>query len=146
MSEEVSTFRLYLMRSLYLLNFVGLGSIVWPAIINHKGLWDPLHGVAFCFWAALSALMGVGLRYPLQMLPIIFMQLLYKSIWLIAVALPLWSAGQSTELARTFIIGVVADLIVIPWSYVLANYVKKRGDRWKPVPAHSLRSDKPSTL
>ena len=121
MSEEVSTFRLYLMRSHYLLNFVGLGSIVWPAIINHKGLWDPLHGVAFCFWAALSALMGVGVRYPLQMLPIIFMQLFYKSIWLIAVALPLWSAGHSTDLTRTFIIGVVADLIVIPWPYVLAN-------------------------
>jgi hypothetical protein len=29
------------------------------------------------------------------------------------------------------IIGVVLDLIVIPWPYVLENYVKERGDRWR---------------
>jgi NADPH:quinone reductase-like Zn-dependent oxidoreductase len=35
MSEETSTFRLYLKRSLYLLNFVLLGLDVLPGIINH---------------------------------------------------------------------------------------------------------------
>lgn len=49
MSEETSMFRLYLMRLLYLLNFVLLGLDVWPGIVNHKGAWDPLHGVAFSF-------------------------------------------------------------------------------------------------
>jgi hypothetical protein len=29
------------------------------------------------------------------------------------------------------VIGVVADLIVIPWPYVLATYVKQGGDRWR---------------
>ena len=131
MSEETSTFRLYLMRLLYLGNFVGLGFSVWPGIINHEGAWDPVSGVAFCFWAALSALSGLGLRYPLKMLPLLLLQLLYKSIWLIAVWLPLTSAGQSTGLTKVMVIGLVADLIVIPWPYVLANYVTKRGDRWR---------------
>ena len=27
--------------------------------------------------------------------------------------------------------GAVVDLIVIPWPYVIANYVKKPGDRWR---------------
>ena len=35
--SEVSTFRLYLMRSLYLCNFVLLGLQVWPVVINHAG-------------------------------------------------------------------------------------------------------------
>lgn len=131
MSEETSMFRLYLMRLLYLLNFVLLGLDVWPGIVNHKGAWDPLHGVAFSFWAALSALSGLGVRYPLKMLPLLLLQLFYKSVWLIAVALPLWSAGRSTNLTNPFVIGVVLDLIVIPWPYVLANYVKKSGDRWR---------------
>ena len=131
MSEETSTFRLYVMRLLYLLNFVLLGLDVWPGIINHKGAWDPLHGVAFSFWAALSALSGLGIRYPLKMLPLLLLQLFYKSVWLMAVALPLWSAGRSTSLTIIFVIGVVSDLIVIPWPYVLANYVKKSGDRWR---------------
>ena len=119
------------MRLLYLLNFVLLGFDVWPAIISHKGTWDPLHGVAFSFWAALSALSGLGLRYPLRMLPLLLLQLFYKAVWLLAVALPMWSVVRSTDLTRAMLIGVVLDLVCIPWPYVLANYVKGRGDRWR---------------
>jgi hypothetical protein len=131
MSEETSTFRLYFMRLLYLFNFVFLSLQVWPVIINHVGAWDPLKGVAFSFWAALAALAGLGLRYPLKMLPLLLLQLLYKSIWVIAVALPLWSTFRSIELTGVMYMGAVVDLIVIPWPYVLANYVKKPGDRWR---------------
>src|ERR1035437_5969151 len=82
-AEQVSIFRLYLMRLLYLLNFVMLGLSVWPEIINHSGAWDPVKGVAFSFWAALSALSVLGLRYPLKMVPLLLLQMLYKSIWVI---------------------------------------------------------------
>jgi len=131
MSEETSTLRLYLMRLLYLGNFVFLGLNVWPELIKHEGAWDPVKGVAFSFWAALSALSALGIRYPLKMLPLLLMQLVYKSIWLIAVYLPLRSAGVSTDLTRVMVIGAVVDLIVIPWPYVLRTYVKQRGDRWR---------------
>jgi len=131
MSEEVSIFRLYLMRLAYLLNFVMLGLQVWPAIINHPGAWEPFRGVAFSFWAALSVLCGLGIRYPLKMLPLLLIQLSYKSIWLIAVYLPLRSAGLSTEITKAMVMGAVMDLIVIPWPYVLRTYVMKRGDRWR---------------
>ncbi|HEX9671289.1 MAG TPA: hypothetical protein VGC93_17610 [Thermoanaerobaculia bacterium] len=135
MADEVSTLRLYLMRSLYFLTFVGVGMDVWPALINHGKPWDPMHGVAFSFWAAYSALMGLGIRYPLAMLPLLILQLFYKSVWLLAVALPLSSAGQldpiASGLTKGFVGAVVADLIVIPWPYVLAHYVRKPGDRWR---------------
>jgi hypothetical protein len=65
------------------------------------------------------------------MLPLLLLQLLYKFIWLIAVYLPLRSAGQSTDLTKVMVIGAVVDLIVIPWPYVLTTYVKQRGDRWR---------------
>jgi hypothetical protein len=84
-AEEVSLFRLYLMRSLYLLNFVLLGMAVWPDLINHGKPWDPMHGIAVSCWAALSALSGLGIRYPLKMLPLMIFQLLYKSVWVLAV-------------------------------------------------------------
>jgi hypothetical protein len=130
MSQEVSTFRLYLMRALYLLNFI-FGFIIWPGILRHENMSDPLQAVAISFWAALFTLSGLGIRYPLKMLPLLFMQLFYKTVWLISVALPLWSAGRSTDLTGGMILGVVLDLIVIPWSYVLTNFVKMRGDRWR---------------
>jgi len=62
---------------------------------------------------------------------LLLQQLLYKSIWLIAVYLPLQSAGQSPDLTKVMVIGVVVDLIVIPWPYVLGSYVRKPGDRWR---------------
>jgi hypothetical protein len=133
MPGEASMLRLYLMRLLFLLNFELLGLDTWPAIINHKGAWDPMHGVALSFWAAWSALSGLGLRYPLKMVPLLLLQFFYKSVWLIAVARSLRSAGQSTSLTETFVIGVVLDLIIIPWPYV-AHYVRERGDRWRKVP------------
>ncbi len=131
MSEEVSTIRLYLMRVVYLGNFVMLGFNVWPRILHQDQAWDPLPGVAFSFWAALCVLSGLGIRYPLAMLPLLLLQLFYKSVWLMAVAIPLRSAGRSTELTNIFISGAVADLIVIPWPYVVRHYVMKHGDRWK---------------
>jgi hypothetical protein len=74
MSGEASIFRLYLLRLFVLLNFVLLRLDVWPAIINHKGAWDPMRGVALSFWASLSALSGLGLRYPVKMVPLLLLQ------------------------------------------------------------------------
>ena len=132
-SRETSLLRLYLMRLLYLMNFLLLGLDVWPAIINHEGTWDPVRGVAFSFWAALSTLSVLGLRYPLKMVPLLLLQLLYKLIWLAAVALPMWSAIRSTDLGRAMSIGVIVDLLIIPWGFVFVNYVKRPGDRWSGV-------------
>ena len=121
------------MRGLYLLNFV-LGIIyIWPDLIRHQGFSDQLQGVAVSFWAALFTLSALELRYPIKMLTLLFMQLFYKSVWLTAGVLPIRSAGRPTDLADGMVLGVVLDLICIPWPYVLANYVKERGDRWRRV-------------
>jgi hypothetical protein len=130
-SKEVSTFRLYLMKFVYLLNFVLLGLDVWPAIFRHQGAWDPTKGVAFSFWAALSALSALGLRYPLKMVPLLLLQMFYKAVWLLAVGLPMWSAVRATDLARAMVIGIFVDLIAIPWPYVVASFVSEPGDRWR---------------
>jgi hypothetical protein len=116
------------MRFLFLLNGVVLGSDVWPAIIHRAKPWDPLHGVAFSFWAALSLLSLLGLRFPVRMLPLLLLQLCYKSIWLIGIAYPLWSGDHwdpvAAEVLKACAIGAILDLIVIPWPYVFENYVK----------------------
>jgi hypothetical protein len=129
---EVSTFRLYLMRAAYLLLVVGLGITIWPQVIHHT---LAMRGSTTSLLAAVSVLAALGLRYPLQMLPLLLFELVWKSIWLIAVALPLWSAHQldadTLESVQACLMGIVIFPIVIPWPYVLANYVKKPGDRWK---------------
>jgi len=131
MSDDVSILRLYVLRAFYLLNFAVLGSDVWSALISDHEPHDPLKAVAFCFWAALSALCGLGLRYPLKMLPLLLLQLFYKSVWLIAVALPQWPSIRSTELFKAMTIPVPLLLVAIPWAYVITHYVKQPGDRWR---------------
>ncbi len=131
MARDVSVLRLYLLRCMYLLNCLLVGSGVWISYIQRPKPWDPIPGVAFSFWAALAVLSALGIRYPLAMLPVIFMQLFYKVFWLLAVFLPLRSQGRATDLTAGFLIGVLLDVIVIPWPYVFAHYVKKPGDRWK---------------
>ena len=133
MAEDVSVVRLYVMRGLYGLNFLLLGSDVWPRLLTQQETWDPVHGAAYSFWGALSILSALGLRYPMQMLPLLLLQFVYKLIWLAAVGPSLWAAGRSTGMTEAFAVGIVLDIIAIPWLYVVAYYIKRRGDRWKQV-------------
>jgi hypothetical protein len=130
-SEGVSLLRLYVLRLMYVLNFVLLGSDVWPAIVHHQRIWDPLPGVAYSFWAALSALSGLGIRYPVAMLPLLFVQLVYKAVWLLAVARPLGFSGAAKEMTTVFAVGLLLDIVAIPWPYVVKRFVKGHGDRWR---------------
>ena len=133
--SEVSTFRLYLLRATYLLIVVGLGFVIWPGIIHHTSAWALRYGDASSLLAAVSALAVLGIRYPLKMLPLLLFELTWKSIWLIGIALPLWRANQIDPETWESIIacgmGLVIFPIVIPWPYVLENFVKKPGDRWR---------------
>jgi len=131
MAEEVSIPRLYVMRGMYLVNCVLVGSGVWVQFIRRQSPWDPITGAAFSFWAALSVLSALGTRYPLTMLPILFVQLFYKTFWMFIVYLPLRAAGRSTDLTQPFLIAIAADIIVIPWSYVFGHYIKEPGNRWR---------------
>ena len=132
---HVSLLRLYVLRATYLFVVVGLGLTVWPSILNHTPAWPLMNGVVSCLLGGVSILAALGIRYPLQMLPVLLFELIWKSIWLISVALPLWSAGQMD--ARTWstvidcLVGVTVMPIVIPWGYVISNYVKRPGDPWK---------------
>jgi hypothetical protein len=130
---EVSLWRLYLLRIAYLLLFVFLGLQFWPLMFDHKP-WDLMHGVACSMFATLPVLALVGMRYPLQMLPLLFFEIVWKSIWLIAIALPLWNEhridADTTETVKACLMSVIFP-IVIPWSYVWANYVRKPSDRWR---------------
>lgn len=131
---EVSLFRLYLLRAMYLLIVVGLGIVIWPGVFHHEKPWELMEGVVVCMLAAFSALSVLGLRYPLQMLPLLFWELVWKSIWLIVVALPQWSAGTIDRATMGTVMDCLLVVIVpfvVPWRYVFAHYVTKPGDRWR---------------
>jgi hypothetical protein len=133
-ARQVSLLRLYALRAVYLLIAVAMGGQIWPLIFHHRP-WELMHGVADCMLAAITALALLGVRYPLKMLPLLFVEMAWKSIWLLAVALPIWRSGQAfdadtAETVKACLMGVIFPL-VIPWRYVFAHYVRAPGDRWR---------------
>jgi hypothetical protein len=111
----------------------GLGIIVIPEMIKSTFTWPVEEPVAFgiigSVYLAFGLLSVLGLRSPLKFVPVLLLQLCYKSIWFIGVVLPLWATAHFPSYAlptviifATFIVG---DLIAIPFSYVFTKEPKQ---------------------
>jgi len=130
----VSLFRLYTLRLTYLILAAGLGAMIWPAVINHTPAFALAHGIQAALLAAIGLTAVLGLRYPVQMLPLLIFELTWKAIYLVAFALPLWRAHQITPAAAADIQAVIMVVIfvpLIPWIYVWKQYAVKPGERWR---------------
>jgi len=118
-AHEVPLWRLYVMRGLYLTIAMLMGGQIWPLVFHHRP-WELMHGVAVAMLAAVTGLCLLGLRYPLKMLPLLFVEFAWKSIWLLSVALPIWRSGVpfdagTAETVKACLMGVIIP-VVIPWG------------------------------
>ncbi len=130
---QVSLFRLYLLRALYLFMVIGLVFHTWPGIVHHRLSLPLMTGVGWSMLGAVSVLALIGLRHPLQMLPVLFFEIIWKTIWLLAFALPLWLAGQMDADTAQSVFECVLEVIILiamPWRYVIHHYIINPGDRW----------------
>ena len=131
-AQEVSLARIYVLRATYLLLVIGLGAMIVPEVVSHPVI---SRGVIPSLLGAVWVLAFVGLKYPLEMLPLLMFEFAWKSIWMMAYGLPQWSAGQlpATFAEDSFNIGlgVILMPLVIPWGYVYRHYVKQSGARWR---------------
>jgi len=148
-TSDVSTFRLYTLRAMYAFTAIGLLLARWPAIVNPPAGISNAGTVVAMFLGALSILAVVGIRYPVKMLPLLFFELLWKVMWVVAWGLPLWSTQQLTpdgeQTLISNLVGVVLVPLAIPWGYVFKQYVKAPGDRWGRRPTLSAPSEPPLT-
>ena len=136
--SEASTFRLYLLRAMYVFMVVGLAIFkLAPAILHPENL-SPQDSVVVSLLGGFALLAVVGIRYPLQMLPLLFFEFVWKAMWVLAFGLPLLLSGGlepsvsfgGTETLINCLLGILLVPLVVPWGYVLKHYLKARGDRW----------------
>lgn len=130
-TDGLPLWRLYLMRGVYLLIGLGMGSMIWPQIVHHPLV---MHNATSSFLGALTLLCLLGVRYPVQMLPLLLFELTWKTIWLVFIAYPAWAAGKMDAAmweSTQEILWVAIMPFVIPWGYVFVHYVKASGDRWR---------------
>ncbi len=128
----VSLTRLYVLRGTYLFIVVGLGAMILPEILSHE---LTSRGVIAALLGAVWVLALIGLKHPLEMLPVLMFEFVWKLIWTVAYGLPQWAAGQFpqtfAEDAFNIGFGVLLMPLVIPWGYVWRRYVRRPGARWK---------------
>ena len=107
----------------------GLAMVLFPETVRSLFRWPPqdpiVYGVTGSFWMAFGVLSIFGLRSPLKFVPILVMQLCYKSIWFIGVVFPMLVSGTFPLYAilHVVIMGsyIVGDLIAIPFPYVFSR-------------------------
>lgn len=107
----------------------GLGMILFPEkmiTLNNFAPQDPImFGVVASVWLAFGVLSVFGLGSPLKFLPVLLMQLFYKSIWIIGVVFPLAFQGKLSPNDVVFVMGmltyVIGDLIAIPFPYIFSR-------------------------
>jgi hypothetical protein len=132
LASDVSLARLYVLRATYLLLVVGLGAMILPPLLSHAPL---ARGVIPSLLGAVWVLAIAGLRYPLQMLPLLMFEFVWKTMWLIDFGIPQWSSGQLpptfAEDFQAIAIGAILMPLVIPWGHVYRHYVKQHADRWR---------------
>lgn len=126
--HRVPTWRQHVLRIAFLLAFIGLAPDNWATVLFPGEQLDPWTGVAVSFYAAFSLLCLMGIRFPLKFLPLLLIQLIYKSCWMVGTYLPAYQTQSIDENLTSWfwvmVPGIVIDLLVIPWGYVYRQYLK----------------------
>ena len=127
--DGVAPINIYLLRLLFLLMFIFVNLDTWPAIFSGR-TWDPVKAAAVCMWGAYAALSIIGIIRPLLMLPIVIFEIIYKAVWLIIVAYPLWVNNQlagspAEEMTKAFL-WLPLPILAMPWGYFFKKYILMR--------------------
>jgi hypothetical protein len=132
--NELSIRRMNVLRFGYAFWGVGLAIVKWPLLLNNAQDLPVMTGAVACMLTAMSLLAFLGLRYPVRMLPILLFEVIWKVIWIGAVAVPhlisndLDSETGDVLFSCSFVVVIVA---VIPWRHVWTRYVRTPGDAWR---------------
>ena len=130
--DELSLFRLYVLRAVYALIAFAQLALTGPALFVHA---PTARGVIPSLIIGMCLLCLLGLRYPTRMLPILLFEMIWKYLWFFAFGLPQYLSGdRPPTFAGDFpaiTLGIVLMPLVIPWGYVWRHYVKAPGERWR---------------
>ena len=132
--SPIATWRLNLLRAAYLLMSVGIGLTYAPAVLRHQADLPLGLSLAFSLLTGLGLVALLGLRYPLQMLPLVLFELVWKAVYLTAFALPLWSADRIDDVTAGYIkacLMVVIFIPAVPWDHVWRTYLVRPAERWR---------------
>ena len=106
---------------------------MWPDILQHPLSMPRMTGVALANLGTIGLLSLLGLRYPLQMIPLLLYELTLENRLaprLRASAVARTAAMDAATQRSVYEIGAgLILLLVIPWRYVFDHYIRKPAER-----------------
>lgn len=131
--QTLSLARLYALRACFVLFIVGIGLEFWPSLVREGALLPVMDGAALAMLSALGVLSIIGLVSPVTMIPVLLVDIVWKALWMVFVAVPRWQAGEMGEehMSAFYACLVVLPVIAaLPWRRMAAAYLT-RPDRWR---------------
>lgn len=78
-------------------------------------------------WATFTIFALIGIFKTVTMIPVLLLEIAYKTIWLVLVALPLYRSGNlsnaSTDEMLFPFAFVILPILAMPWGYVFRTYI-----------------------
>jgi hypothetical protein len=121
------------LRLAYAFNLLVLLPIAVPTLLRlyptDQGKFEESAGwrvLAGALWTAILVLSALGLYAPLRFSPVLVLQVIYKTLWLLVfAALPRVAKGRARSvpwgIAGTFLIIILVWPFIIPWGYLFSG-------------------------
>jgi hypothetical protein len=120
------------LRLAYAFNLLVLLPIAVPTILRlyptDQGRFEESAGwrtLVGALWTAILVLSALGLYAPLRHSPVLFLQVTYKTLWLLVFALPRVLKGCTHSvpwgIAGTFLVIILVWPFIIPWGYLFSS-------------------------
>jgi hypothetical protein len=133
MENEVSV-RWGWLKAMYIYTLIGAGGLglvmlAFPGFVQSAFGFPAQDPVVFKVYGSVLLASGIvaipALRSPLKFVPLLFLQLVYKPIFLAVAAIPLFIKGQFplyvVVMSAVFVSYIIGDLIAIPFGYLFSK-------------------------
>jgi hypothetical protein len=115
--------KLIYIANIIVAGWIGISSLFYPkisaaTIFQNAYQTTDIIKLVGCLWLAIALLSVLGLWRPLTFSPILLVQLIYKGLWLLVVALPAIRSKQAypSGMAAFFVVWVLVLPFIIPWN------------------------------
>jgi hypothetical protein len=122
------------LKAMYVYTLCGAGGfgfamLVFPSTVQSILRFPAQDPAVFKLYGSVLLACGLvailALRSPLKFVPLLFIQLVYKPIWLAVAAIPLFLEGQFplhvVVMSAIFLTYIIGNLIAIPFSYLFSK-------------------------
>lgn len=130
----VAMWRIHALRFLFLLMAVVMGTGVWGQMLFQPEPWPVSRIVAKSMLGALAVMSLLAVRYPLQMLPLMVFEIIWKTTFFLLFFVPAWLKGAvppDMQILFWECIGIIVAYFIVPWRYFWVRYFGHPAEPWR---------------